>query len=117
MGFDSNSITQMANIISGFNQKRKVMTVNGIKEAQELKLNNGESILFLDSNDDILYLKQCDDIGKVTLRVFQCTDITDDFTSNTENNSISKADLETFEKNILNEVKKLIGGKNELDVK
>lgn len=116
MAFDPNGFAQMTNILSGFNypNKRKIITVNGLKEAQDFKLNYGESILFLDSNEDILYVKQCDDIGKVTLNVYRCMEITQDFIT-PEPSPVSRADLDAFQNNLLEEVKKLIGGPNELN--
>lgn len=116
MAFDPNGFAQMTNILSGFNypSKRKIITVNGIKEAQDFKLNYGESILFLDANQDVLYVKQCDEIGKVSLNVYQCTEITQNFIT-PEPSPVSKADLEAFQTNLLNEVKKMIGGPYELN--
>ena len=118
MAFDPSSFSQMTNILSGFNypQKRKIVTVNGLKEAQDFKLNYGESILFLDANQDILYVKQCDEIGKVSLNVYQCTEITQNFIT-PEPSPVSRADLDAFQSNLLEEVKKLIGGQNELNDK
>lgn len=118
MAFDPTNFSQMTNILSGFSypNKRKIITVNGLKEAQEFKLNYGESILFLDANQDVLYVKQCDDIGKVSLNVYKCIDITNDYIT-PEPAPVSRADLDAFQNNLLNEVKKLIGGPYELNDK
>lgn len=116
MAFDPNGFAQMTNILSGFNYpaRRKILTVNGLKEAQEFKLNYGESILFLDANQDILYVKQCDEIGKVSLNVYKCIDVTNEIIT-PEPSPVSRADLDAFQNNLLEEVKRLIGGPNELD--
>lgn len=118
MGFDYNALSQATNLLSSFNgqTKRKIITVNGIKEAQDFKLSYGESVLFLDSNEDLLYVKQCDDIGKINLRVYQCIDCTQQYEEQTPS-PICKADLDKFQNTILDEVKKLIGGQNEFNVK
>lgn len=62
-------------------QKREIVTVNGYQDALNFKLEKGESIALIDANADVLYLKECDDIGKSTLKVFECIDKTDEYSA------------------------------------
>lgn len=54
----------------------------------------------LDSNSDILYLKECDDIGKYTLKVFRCEEITQEFVQQSQPQQISKAEFDKLSKDI-----------------
>ena len=51
--------------------KRSVITVAGISEARSFSLQPGESVVLIDANDDIFYIKECDDIGKATTKAFK----------------------------------------------
>lgn len=112
MGFDTSQISQFGNLLTTFNspQKRTILTFNGYREAQDFKLNRGESIIALDSNEDVLYLKECDDIGKYSLKVFSCIDVTNQIQEQNNPTYITKSDLDSFSNNLLSEVKKMIGG-------
>lgn len=55
--------------------KRSVITVTGLSEARGFNLNPGESVVLIDSNDDIFYIKECDEIGKSTTRSFMYEEI------------------------------------------
>ena len=52
------------------NIKRQIITVNGISEARSFNLNPGESVVLIDANDDVFYIKECDEIGKSTTKSF-----------------------------------------------
>lgn len=112
MGFDTSQISQFGNLLTTFNspQKRTILTFNGYREAQDFKLNRGESIIALDSNEDVLYLKECDEIGKYSLKVFSCIDVTNQIQEQNNPTYITKSDLDSFSNNLLSEVKKMIGG-------
>ena len=56
-------------------QKRSVITVTGLNEARGFNLSPGESIVLIDSNDDVFYIKECDEIGKSTTRCFKYEEI------------------------------------------
>ena len=55
--------------------KRQVITVTGLSEARGFNLNPGESVVLIDSNDDIFYIKECDEIGKSTTRSYMYEEI------------------------------------------
>lgn len=58
------------NLNNAAQPKRSVITVAGISEARSFNLNPGESIVLIDANDDVFYIKECDEIGKSTTRCF-----------------------------------------------
>lgn len=55
--------------------KRSVITVAGLNEARGFNLNPGESIVLIDANDDVFYIKECDEIGKSTTRSFKYEEV------------------------------------------
>ena len=55
--------------------KRGVITVVGLSEARGFNLNPGESIVLIDANDDVFYIKECDEIGKSTTRSFKYEEV------------------------------------------
>jgi len=55
--------------------KRGVITVSGLSEARGFNLSPGESVVLIDSNDDVFYIKECDDIGKSTTKCFKYEEI------------------------------------------
>lgn len=55
--------------------KRSVITVTGLSEARGFNLQPGESVVLIDSNDDVFYIKECDEIGKSTTRSFMYEEI------------------------------------------
>lgn len=55
--------------------KRGVITVAGLNEARGFNLNPGESVVLIDANDDVFYIKECDEIGKSTTRSFKYEEI------------------------------------------
>lgn len=55
--------------------KRGVITVAGLSEARGFNLNPGESIVLVDANDDVFYIKECDEIGKSTTRSFKYEEV------------------------------------------
>lgn len=84
------------NLNNAFYKKNEIITVNGFQEAKDFKLNKEESILMLDTDGNILYVKECDSIGKYTLKVFECSDITDKYEKEHTSADISKADFENL---------------------
>lgn len=71
-----------------------------MQEAKDYRLDRSESIILLDSNSNIIYLKECDDIGKVSLKVYECTDITEQFNMQNTPANISKAEFENLRQDI-----------------
>lgn len=109
-----NILTQLGTF-QNFQSKRDIITVNSLNEAKDFKLNNGESVVLMDSNDDIIYVKQCDEIGKVSLNVYRCTNITEEFEKQNTPANVSKADFDALVQSI-SELKSMVnkgGNKNE----
>ena len=63
------------NTMQSAQPKRSVITVTGLSEARGFNLNPGESVVLIDSNDDVFYIKECDEIGKSTTRSFMYEEI------------------------------------------
>lgn len=93
-------------------QKREVVTVNGVSEAQAFRLEKGESIALIDCNADVLYLKESDDVGKTTLRIFDCIDKTEEYIAKNTPAQISKADFDNLTNQISNLTNLLSKGVN-----
>ena len=55
--------------------KRGIITVAGLNEARSFNLNHGESIVLIDANDDVFYIKECDEIGKSTIKSYKYEEI------------------------------------------
>lgn len=119
-----NQIQQAGNILSTlgglgngmtYGLKREILTVNGMQEARDFKIFNNESVLLMDTQEDIVYVKQCDEIGKMSLKVYECKDITETYEKKNSPANISREDFESLVTQI-NELKGLVtkkGGKNE----
>lgn len=96
---------------TAFPAKRSVARVNGVQEAKDYKLENEESVALIDANEDILYIKECDNTGRYSLKIYQCIDKTDEYMSKNTPANISRAEFDGL-KNSLEELKSiLIGGK------
>lgn len=105
--FNTQGLMQAGNILSTLYQtqsssKREVITVNGVSEAQSFRLEKGESVALIDSNADVLYLKEADDVGKTTMRIYECTDKTDEYLAKNTPAQISKADFDNLNKKLNN---------------
>jgi hypothetical protein len=96
--------------------KHDIETVNGYSEAKDFKLNRDERIILLDSNDNIIYIKECDEIGKCTLKVFECTEVTEKYQLQNTPTSFTKEELDKITNDIA-ELKNIILGKGVKDGK
>lgn len=98
--------------------KREIVTVSGVQEAVNFKLDKGESIALIDANEDVLYIKDCDEIGKCNLKIYQCVDKTDELLNSSNRNSFDKSEIDQM-KNDLAEIKSLLsrGVHNEYNAK
>ncbi len=117
MGFDYNSMA--TSLLAGMTgnspatvqqAKRSVITVSGLNEARGFNLSPGESVVLIDSNDDIFYIKECDDIGKSTTRSFKYEEVELEETSG----AVSKKEFDKLTgdvKELKNLVKELANGK------
>ena len=70
----------------------------------------------LDSNDNIIYIKECDEIGKCTLKVFECTEVTEKYQLQNTPTSFTKEELDKITNDIA-ELKNIILGKGVKDGK
>ena len=102
MGFDYNSLSQATNLFNNLqnSQRHEIITVNSLQQVKDFAINKGDSYLILDPNADTLYIKECDSIGKVNLRVFALTEITQEVINNTTPISISKTEYEKLLKRL-----------------
>jgi len=117
MGIDYNQLSQAGNLLASLGNfgnaynplygKHEVLTVNGLQEAKDFKLNKNERVALIDSNDDVLYIKECDEIGKYNLKIYACTDVTDKYLQSNTPASISKAEFENL-KNDMSELKTML---------
>lgn len=109
------SLVQAGNFLSTLYQtpstitKREIITVNGVSEAQAFKLDKGESVALIDSNSDVLYIKEADEVGKVSLKIYECLDVTTEYLARNTPAQISKADFDNLTSQI-NNLTKLLGG-------
>lgn len=116
-----NSLAQTGTLLSALGQtttfqpRRDILTVNGLAEAKDFKLDKGERVVLVDSSADIIYIKECDDIGKYSLKVYECHDVTSQFEKENTPAVISRAEFDSLVSSI-SDLKKMMGGKeNEHD--
>ena len=91
--------------------KRGVITVAGLNEARGFNLNPGESVVLIDANDDVFYIKECDDIGKATTRSYKYEEIE----LEEKSGAVSKKEFDKLSgdvKELKNMVKELANGKH-----
>lgn len=105
MAIDYQQLAQGVNFLSNlsnpnfYNQgatKHDILTVNGLQEAKDFKLNRDEKVMLLDANSNILYIKESDSIGKCTVKVFECTDVTDKYEMQNTPANISRDEFNTL---------------------
>lgn len=112
---NTQSLVQAGNFLSTLYNpqtvsKREVVTVNGVNEAQSFRLDKGESIALIDCNADVLYIKESDDVGKTTMRIYECIDKTEEYLAKNTPAQISKADFDNLTSQISNLTKMLSKG-------
>ena len=74
-GLASSLLSQLDGGKSGAAAKRQIITVCGADEARAFSLEKGESAVLVDDTDDIIYIKECDSIGKSSIRAFRYEEI------------------------------------------
>ena len=118
MAMDYNTIAQsLLAGMTGNNQnmtvpKRSVITVAGLNEARGFNLNPGESIVLIDANDDVFYIKECDEIGKSTTRSFKYEEVQ---LEETPAGTVSKKEFDKLSgdvKELKSMVKEFVNGKH-----
>lgn len=97
-------------MINGLNNpyqpKREIVSVNGINGARNFSLDRGENIILMDANEDVVYVKTCDETGRCNIKVYSCTDITESAT--VENgDSVNRKDIERLSDEV-SELKNMI---------
>ena len=115
MAFDTNAFNQATNFLNGLNnfnaQKHEILTVNSLQQAKDFVMNKGDSYLLLDPNADLLYLKEIDNIGKISLRIYRLNECTDEYINNQTPVTISKTEFDKLLKR-LEKLESNRGGKN-----
>lgn len=74
-GLASSLLSQLDGSKTGNTAKRQIITVCGADEARAFGLDKGESAVLVDDTDDIIYIKECDSIGKSSIRAFRYEEI------------------------------------------
>lgn len=74
-GLASSLLSQLDGSKAGNTAKRQIITVCGADEARAFSLEKGESAVLVDDSDDIIYIKECDSIGKSSIRAFRYEEI------------------------------------------
>lgn len=93
----ANGMNFLSNLTNPYGvQKHEIITVNGYQEARDFKLNRGERVALVDVNDDILYIKECSEIGKYSLKVFECKNVTDKYEQQNTPANISREEFENL---------------------
>lgn len=90
--------------------KRSVITVDGVAEARGFSLNSGESVVLIDVNKDVFYIKECDDIGKATTHCYKYEEVEMEETAG----AVSKKEFEKLSgdvKDLKKMMKELADGK------
>ena len=109
-GYNMNQNTFLTSLYNtAFPVKRTVTRVNGLQEAKDFKLENEESVALIDANEDILYVKECDNTGRYNLKVYECIDKTEEYMAQSIPANISRAEFDDLKKS-LEEMKNLLKG-------
>lgn len=111
---NTQGLVQAGNFLSTlYNQpptRREVVTVNGVGEAQAFRLDKNESIALIDCNEDVLYIKESDEVGKTSLKIYECIDKTEEYLARNTPAQISKADFDNLTNQLTNLTKLLSKG-------
>lgn len=102
MALDYNMLTQASNLFNTFqsNQRHEILTVSSLQQVKDFVMNKGDSYMLLDPNADILYIKEVDSIGRITLRAYALQDKTDEIINNTAPATISKSEYDKLLKRL-----------------
>lgn len=109
IGQFGNALTGFSNFAQNFNypMKHEIITVSGLDEVKNFKLNKGDSYDLLDPNTDTLYIKERDNIGRETIKIYSLTDITEKALAESEPANISRQEYDSLMNkldNLLNRV-------------
>lgn len=98
----------------GINNKRGINWVQGLEGAKSYNdIKPKETVLLMDSEDDRLFIKSCDEIGKPSIRIFRLTEEFEKPKEVTKENN-SNIDMSDYVKRdeIQNIIFDMIGGLN-----
>lgn len=96
----------------GINNKRGINWVQGLEGAKSYNdIKPKETVLLMDSEDDRLFIKSCDEIGKPSIRVFRLTEeLVDDTNKNINQSNIDMDNVYVKKDEIQDIILSLIGG-------
>lgn len=85
-----------------------ILWVSGEVGAKSYLVAPGTSVLLMDSDDTVFYLKTADQSGMPSLRTFKYSEITDQksFNKTDQNNFVNREEFENFKNNILEMINK-----------
>lgn len=90
-------------------QNQSIQRVNGIDGAKAYQLGAGQTMALFDSNEDLFYLKSCDNAGFPTIRVFKFEELSEfDKKQDFNTDFVSKEEFETFKKEVAEYVQQFI---------
>lgn len=103
-----NGYGNLLNQICGttYDNKREIVSVNGLQEANNYFLGRGENIILRDANEDRIYVKACDEMGKNTLKIYDCVDVTEKILKESIPQQVSRSDFDQLS-NELADIKKM----------
>lgn len=83
--------------------KNSILWVQGIEGAKAFQLMPNSNAILMDSeNDDIFYIKNCDNIGMCTLRKFKYQECIEEPQKKVDMSAyVTKAELESYVNNLL----------------
>lgn len=107
MAFDPTAFSQATNFLNNFtnSQKHEILTVSSLQQVKDFTINRGDSYLMLDPNADRLYVKEKDNIGKDSIRIFSLTEITEQYLNSETPVTMTKADYN----NLIQRIERLEG--------
>ena len=72
--------------------------VNGIEGAKSYQMLPNQTVLLMDSDNPICYMKQSNNIGQATIRIFKLEEVTEQ--SNKPNEYVLKSDFDSLVKKV-----------------
>lgn len=98
-------------------QTNQYAFVNGLEGAKSFQMQPNQTMLLMDSDNPLCYMKTSNNLGQSTLRYFRLTEISESELKNNNNNTTkefaSKEDFEILSKRIDEIAKKIEGETNE----
>lgn len=89
-------------------EPQNLIRVNGIEGARAYNMPPNSTVALFDGNEDIMYIKTTDGAGFASTRKFSFTEISNNQTTVTDTEYISRQEFEDFKKELRNNVKQSI---------